>query len=141
MSSHGKWTESPRESSGLSDPDDGAFSIVHPVNPSTALTTGHSRLKKAKGSRTKPASVTSLNSISVMKTCTAMMKSLIKKKGIASIPELREAAIESDVRFIGCQMTMDLFEGCKDDLIDGIEIGGAATYMETALKSDINLYI
>ena len=54
---------------------------------------------------------------------------------------MREAAIESDVMFIGCQMTMDLFEWCKDDLIDGIEIGGAATYMETALKSDINLYI
>jgi len=54
---------------------------------------------------------------------------------------LREAAIESDVMFIGCQMTMDLFEWGKDDLIDGIEIGGAATYMETALKSDINLYI
>ena len=65
----------------------------------------------------------------------------LKKKGIASIPELREAAIESDVRFIGCQMTMDLFEWDKHDLIDGIEIGGAATYMENALKSDINLFI
>jgi len=73
--------------------------------------------------------------------CTAMMKNLIKKKGVASIPELREAAIESDITFIGCQMTMDLFEWGKDDLIDGIEIGGAATYMENALKSDINLYI
>jgi len=73
--------------------------------------------------------------------CTAMMKNMIKKKGVASIPELREAAIESDIRFIGCQMTMDLFEWGKDDLIDGIEIGGAATYMENALKSDINLYI
>ncbi|NQV82828.1 MAG: DsrE/DsrF/DrsH-like family protein [Rhodospirillales bacterium] len=73
--------------------------------------------------------------------CTAMMKNLIKKKGVASIPELREAAIESDIKFIGCQMTMDLFEWGPEDLIDGIEIGGAATYMENALKSDINLYI
>ncbi len=73
--------------------------------------------------------------------CTSMMKSLIKKKGIASIPELRESAIESDVRFIGCQMTMDLFEWSADDLIDGIEIGGAAMYMECALESDINLFI
>ena len=38
-------------------------------------------------------------------------------------------------------MTMDLFEWDKHDLIDGIEIGGAATYMENALKSDINLFI
>jgi peroxiredoxin family protein len=73
--------------------------------------------------------------------CTTMMKNLIKKKGVASIPELREAAIESDVQMIGCQMTMDLFEMENHDLIDNIDIGGAATYMENALKSDINLYI
>lgn len=72
---------------------------------------------------------------------TTMMKNLIKKKGVASIPELREAAVDLDVRMIGCQMTMDLFEYGQDDMIDGIEIGGAATYMEVASKSDINLYI
>jgi peroxiredoxin family protein len=72
---------------------------------------------------------------------TAMMKNLMKKKGVASIEELREAAQLSDVRLIACQMTMDLFEYTKDDMIDGIELGGAATYMEGALKSDINLYI
>lgn len=71
----------------------------------------------------------------------AMMKNLIKKKGVASIPELREAAIESEVNLIGCQMTLDLFELKQEDLIDGIEIGGAATYMERAINSDINLYI
>ena len=72
---------------------------------------------------------------------TVMMKNLIKKKGVASIEDLREAAIVSDVRMIGCQMTLDLFEMKKDDMIDGVELGGAATYMEGALKSDINLYI
>ncbi|MBC8269575.1 MAG: DsrE/DsrF/DrsH-like family protein [Rhodospirillaceae bacterium] len=73
--------------------------------------------------------------------CSTMMKNLIKKKGVASIPELREAAIESDVEMIGCQMTLDLFELDSKDLIDNITLGGAATYMENALKSDINLYI
>lgn len=72
---------------------------------------------------------------------TMMMKNLIKKKGVASIEELREMAIESDVRMIGCQMTMDLFEIERKDMIDGIEIGGAATYIECATKSDINLFI
>jgi len=38
-------------------------------------------------------------------------------------------------------MTMDLFEYKLDDLIEGPELGGAATYIETALKSDINLFI
>ncbi|NCF15927.1 MAG: peroxiredoxin family protein [Gammaproteobacteria bacterium] len=70
-----------------------------------------------------------------------MMKNLIKKKGVASIDELREAAVESEVRMIGCQMTMDLFEYDKKDMIDGIDIGGAATYIECATQADINLFI
>ena len=73
--------------------------------------------------------------------CSTMMKNLIKKKGVASIPELREAAIEAEVEMIGCQMTMDLFEFTDADLIDGIGLGGAATYMGEAVNSDINLFI
>ena len=71
----------------------------------------------------------------------AMMKNLIKKKGVASIPELRELAVEDDVRMIACQMTLDLFEYSRDDLIEGVEIGGAATYIEVATQSHINLFI
>ncbi|MBI5263314.1 MAG: DsrE/DsrF/DrsH-like family protein [Bradyrhizobium sp.] len=70
-----------------------------------------------------------------------MMKNMIKKKGVASIEELRDAAIESDVKIIACQMTMDLFEFNSEDMIDNLSLGGAATYMEKALKSDINLFI
>ncbi len=70
-----------------------------------------------------------------------MMKNMIKKKGVASIEELREAAVLSDVRMIGCQMTIDLFEKKTEDMIDGIELGGAATWLESALQSDINLYM
>lgn len=73
--------------------------------------------------------------------CSSMMKDMIKKKGVASIEELREAALESDVKMIACQMTMDLFEFKKEDMIDGIELGGAATYLERALESRINLYM
>ena len=73
--------------------------------------------------------------------CSVMMKNLIKKKGVASIEDLRDAAVESEVRLIGCQMTMDLFEYSADDMIDGVDIGGAATYIECASNSDINLFI
>lgn len=72
---------------------------------------------------------------------TMMMKNLIRKKGVASIPELREAALMSNVRMIACQMSLDLFEYKKSDLIDGIEFAGAATYVEGALNADVNLYI
>jgi len=70
-----------------------------------------------------------------------MMKNLIKKKGVASIGELRELAVEADVRMIACQMTLDLFEYSTDDMIEGIEIGGAATYIEVATQSHINLFM
>jgi peroxiredoxin family protein len=72
---------------------------------------------------------------------TAMMKNMMKKKGVASIPELRSLAVESDVRLIACQMTMDLFEYKLEDMIEGIEVGGAATYIEVATQSEINLFI
>lgn len=71
----------------------------------------------------------------------AMMKNMMKKKGVATIEELRELAIEADVKMIACQMTMDLFEYDKSDMIDGCTLGGAATYIEVATKSDINLFI
>ena len=70
-----------------------------------------------------------------------MMKDMIKKKGVASIEELRDMALEADVKMIACQMTMDLFEYKLEDMIEGLELGGAATYMEQALKSDVNLFI
>lgn len=72
---------------------------------------------------------------------TIMMKNLMKKKGIASVEELRELAVEAEVRMIACQMTMDMFEYGKEDMIDGLEIGGAATYIEVATQSHINLFI
>jgi peroxiredoxin family protein len=77
----------------------------------------------------------------VDRAASTMMKNLMNKKGVASIEDLREAAIETDVTMIACQMTLDLFEYSPDDMIDGIELGGAATYMEVAAKSDINLFI
>ena len=60
---------------------------------------------------------------------------------MASIEELRTAALEADVEMIGCPMTMDLFEFDKMAMIDGVKLAGAATYMENALKSELNLFI
>ena len=54
---------------------------------------------------------------------TAMMQNMMKKKGVASIEELRSLAVESEVRLIACQMTMDLFEYSLDDMIGGIDAG------------------
>jgi peroxiredoxin family protein len=72
---------------------------------------------------------------------TSMMKNKFKAKGVAAIEELRQACIESGVRLIGCQMTMDVFGFTADQFIDGIELGGAATFLEVAADSDISLFI
>lgn len=72
---------------------------------------------------------------------TMMMKDKLKKKGVASLEELRSLCQEADVKFVACQMTVDLFDFEKSDFIDGIEFGGAATFMEFAGETDICLFV
>lgn len=72
---------------------------------------------------------------------TVLMKKTFKKKGVATIEELREICLESGVKLIGCQMTMDVFGFSEDDFVEGVEIGGAATFMEFACEADIQLFI
>ena len=72
---------------------------------------------------------------------TSMMKAKMKKKGVASLTELRELCQEAEVKFIACQMTVDLFDFQKSDFIDGIEYGGAATFMKFAGETDVCLFI
>jgi peroxiredoxin family protein len=72
---------------------------------------------------------------------TMMMKQKLKKHGVASLEELRAACLETGVKLIACQMTLDLFEFDKSEFIDGIDYGGAATFLEFAGRSDITLFI
>ena len=72
---------------------------------------------------------------------TSMMKAKMKKKGVASLEELRSLCLEAEVKFIACQMTVDLFEFDKSDFIDGIEYGGAATFLKFAGETDVCLFI
>ena len=72
---------------------------------------------------------------------TMLMKQKIASKGVASIEELRAACLESGVKLIACQMTVDLFDFKPEDFIEGIEFGGAATFFDFAGESDVNLFI
>ena len=72
---------------------------------------------------------------------TSLMKETFKKKGVATIEELREICIESGVKLIGCQMTMDVFGFSQVDFVEGVDIGGAATFLEFAADADIQLFI
>lgn len=72
---------------------------------------------------------------------TAMMKSKMKSKGIASVEELRSLCQEADVKMIACQMTVDLFDFAPNDLVEGVEFGGASMFLGFAGESDICLYM
>ena len=88
---------------------------------------------------TMPVVVSMLPGMEAM--ATSMMKAKMKKKGVASLEELRDLCVEAEVKFIACQMTVDLFDFEKSDFIDGIEYGGAATFMKFAGETDVCLFI
>ncbi len=72
---------------------------------------------------------------------TSMMKKKMAAKGVASLEELRELCQEADVRFIACNMTVELFDMDPSDFIDGIELAGAARFFEFAGDADICMYM
>ncbi|MDH5393366.1 MAG: DsrE/DsrF/DrsH-like family protein [Gammaproteobacteria bacterium] len=72
---------------------------------------------------------------------TVMMKKKMKSKGVAPLEELRDLCQEAEVRFIACQMTVDLFEFNSSSFVDGVELGGAALFFEFAGDSDVCLFI
>lgn len=71
----------------------------------------------------------------------AMMRHIMKQKGVDSLESLREQALGQGVEFIACQMSMDVMGVKKEELLDEVSIGGVATYMEQADKANVNLFI
>jgi peroxiredoxin family protein len=73
---------------------------------------------------------------------TAMMEQTTKAKGVASIQELRDVCVESGVKLVACQMTVDLFNYKKEEFIPEItEWIGATSYLAQAKDADICLFI
>ena len=70
---------------------------------------------------------------------TGMMNGWMKKANVAKLSELLEIAVESGVRIIACQMSMDVMGIKKEDLIDGVEVAGAAAFIEFAADDAIAL--
>lgn len=72
---------------------------------------------------------------------TGMMRYIMRKKGIDSLEQLRQQAIDNGVEFIACQMSMDVMGVKKEELLDNVTLGGVATYMERAEQANVNLFI
>lgn len=74
---------------------------------------------------------------------TAMMKSLMKKKNVASLDEMLEMAAELGVKIYVCEMSMSLMGFKREELIDypNLEYVGVATFLEQAKNSKVQLFI
>jgi len=70
-----------------------------------------------------------------------MIRDIMKKHNISSVEELIKFAIDSGAKIVACQMTMDLMGIKKEELIDGVEIGGVASMLESSDGSDATLFI
>lgn len=70
-----------------------------------------------------------------------MMKWVMKNKNISTLKELITQAQANGVKFIACQMSMDVMGIKKEELIDGVEIGGVAKYIAESSNSNSNLFI
>lgn len=70
-----------------------------------------------------------------------MMKARMKARKVDSLETMIHNAIEAGVRLVACQMSMDIMGIAREELMDGVEIGGVAAYMEAASHANVNLFI
>ncbi len=70
-----------------------------------------------------------------------MIKGIMNKKNVTPLEELIENARKSGVRLVACSMSMDLMGIKKDEMIDGVEEGGVALYLQNAEQGNVNLFI
>ncbi|MDI3481800.1 MAG: hypothetical protein PWQ97_1455 [Tepidanaerobacteraceae bacterium] len=70
-----------------------------------------------------------------------MMRYIMKKKNVNTLTELMENARALGVKIIACTMSMDVMGIRKEELIDGIDFAGVATYLGEADEANVNLFI
>jgi len=66
---------------------------------------------------------------------------MMGKKNVTSLQTLLDTAVEFGVRIVACQMSMDVMGIKKEDLIDGIEVGGVAAFLGSSFNSNTTLFI
>ena len=70
-----------------------------------------------------------------------MMVGRMRSQKVDMLEDMIAAARRAGVRFIACQMSMDIMGVKREELVEGVEIGGVATYMEAATGSGVNLFL
>jgi len=82
-----------------------------------------------------------LSKMNMLGTGTAMMKQVMKNKNVTSLPELLASARKGGAKLVACTMSMDVMGIKKEELIDGIEFGGVAAFLEESSQSGTTLFI
>ncbi|EPR41962.1 hypothetical protein dsx2_2966 [Desulfovibrio sp. X2] len=74
---------------------------------------------------------------------TAMIKSVMKKKGALPLPELIKQAADFGVEIVVCEMSMDLMGLSPDEMRDypNVTLAGVAKFLQEAGKSSVTLFI
>ena len=70
-----------------------------------------------------------------------MIRWIMRNKSVSSLEELIESAKAHGVRLVACQMSMDIMGVHKEELIDGVELGGVSTFLGSGEQSDMSLFI
>jgi len=65
----------------------------------------------------------------------------MKKRGVESLEAMIQSAKEAGVEFIACQMSMDVMGIKAEELMDGVNIGGVANFLEKTETSGLNLFV
>lgn len=72
---------------------------------------------------------------------TMMMHREMGQKNVNTLDELIQSALDSGIKFVACTMSMDIMGIKEDELIDGVDFGGVASYLGAADESNHNLFI
>ncbi|MDW7738501.1 MAG: DsrE/DsrF/DrsH-like family protein [Bacillota bacterium] len=70
-----------------------------------------------------------------------MIRMVMKNKNVDSLEFLIAQALESGVRLVACQMSMEIMGISREELLEGVELAGVASYLDAAENSDTNLFI
>jgi len=82
-----------------------------------------------------------LSKMHMMGMGTGMMKHVMKSKNIDSLPELMKQAQELGVKFLVCEMAMNMMGIQEAELIDNVELAGVANFAVLSSQSSSSLFI
>ncbi len=82
-----------------------------------------------------------LSQMNMMGAGAAMIKGIMRKHNVDSLPEMIKTAQENGVKLLACQMSMDLMGIRAEELIDGVELAGVATMAAVASNSNTHFFI